>query len=374
MEGMQAMSYKQVILIVGAGRIGALAARLLADTNDYQVILCDVEANRLSAFERVKNLQTLLFDIQDQAKLIEVIKEYKVTTILSCLPFYCNLILANLAKQMNLNYFDLTEDVQTVQTIRGLATHEQSVFVPGCGLAPGFVNIAANHLMKDFDELETVKLRVGSIPIVTDNALRYALMWSTDGLINQYANPCNAIVNGKAVQLDPLDDVEHIEVDGIVYEAFNTSGGVGTLVETYAHDVKNLNYKTIRYPGHVEKMSFLMNDLRLKDDRKTLRRILDHALPHIDQDVSIIYVAVLGYKKHEFFETVYVNKLYPEQKFDQRWSAIQIATASSACAVIDLVLLSKKKYHGIVLQEHLSFDEFMKNRFGQVFEKSNHVV
>jgi len=125
----------------------------------------------------------------------------------------------------------------------------------------------------------------------------------------------------------------------------------------------------MRYPGHCEKMRFLMNDLHLNADRETLKRILLNALPKTDQDVMIVYVSVSGEYQGQFMERSYVNKIYPLEIFNQHWSAIQVATASAACAVIDIVLQNAEQYHGFVLQETLPLDEILKNRFGKVFNQ-----
>ena len=140
---------------------------------------------------------------------------------------------AEIARKVNAHYFDLTEDVAVTRAVRELADGATRAFVPQCGLAPGFISIAANALIQHFDEIRSVKLRVGALPQHPNNALKYSLTWSTDGLINEYGNPCEAIVDGRAVEVAPLEGLEEIEIDGVLYEAFNTSGGLGSLAETY---------------------------------------------------------------------------------------------------------------------------------------------
>ena len=121
--------------------------------------------------------------------------------------------------------------------------------------------------IKHFDELRSVKLRVGALPQHPNNVLKYSLTWSTEGLINEYGNPCEAIVDGQLVEAAPLEGLEEIEIDGTLYEAFNTSGGLGSLGETYGTARDSMNYKTMRYPGHCAQMRLLMNDLKLNHDR-----------------------------------------------------------------------------------------------------------
>src|SRR5678816_1775834 len=180
---------------------------------------------------------------------------------------------------------------------------------------------------------------------------KYSLTWSTDGLINEYGNTCYGIEEGEKVPLLPLEGYETIEVDGLLYEAFNTSGGLGTLADTYAGKVRTMNYKTLRYPGHCEKIHLLMNDLKLNEDRETLKRILERAVPQTLQDVVLIYTSVMGMREGALFEENYVKKIYPQCIKGKLWSAIQVTTASSLCAVADLVLAAPDQYKGFVTQE-----------------------
>lgn len=358
------------VLVVGAGQIGSLIAFLLANTQDYQVYLGDlnIESETVKRLPKLSNLEIVRFDINDEASVASFLKENSVGTLVSSLPYYANIPAARAAKQFDMHYFDLTEDVQTTNTIIELAKDSKRSFVPQCGLAPGFISIVANHLMKRFpSKIDTVKMRVGALPINISNALQYSLTWSSDGLINEYGNPCHALENGQVAELMPLDDLEEIKIDGLTYEAFNTSGGVGSLVQTYLNQVNHLSYKTIRYPGHCAKIRFLMNDLKLNYDRDTLKRILENSIPRTYQDVVLVYVSVTGMQGNQFIEENYVKKFYPKVLEDLRWSAIQMTTASGICTAIDLVLDHPHNYEGFVRQEQFSLDDLLANRFGKYY-------
>ncbi len=261
----------------------------------------------------------------------------------------------------------MTEDVEVTKSVRKIADGARQVFAPQCGLAPGFISIAANELIQHFDELRSVKLRVGALPQHPNNVLKYSLTWSTDGVINEYGNLCQAIVDGDEVDVLPLEGLEEIEIDGHLYEAFNTSGGLGSLAETYGDKVVNMNYKTIRYPGHCEQMRLLMNGLKLNHDRDTLKRVLENAVPQTLQDVVIIYAAVTGIQDGEFREENYVNRVYPQVVAGRLWSAIQITTAAGVCSVLDIVLSNPGDYHGFVAQEEFRLEDIIHNRFGQFY-------
>lgn len=361
----------QTILVLGAGKIGTLIAFLLANSKSYRVFLADASLSDRSDLmllnNHFKHLELAELNAEDSQLIASFVKKNDIKTIVASLPYFCNVPVATLARELDLNYFDLTEDTRTAAAVAALAEGVKTAFVPQCGLAPGFISIVANHLMQHFSSLETVKMRVGALPVNVSNALQYSLTWSIEGLINEYGNSCQALENGEEVNLPPLDDLEEIKIDGLTYEAFNTSGGIGSLTKTYFNKVKELTYKTIRYPGHCDKMRFLMKDLHLNHDRDTLKRILEKALPKTFQDVVLVYVSVMGMQNNHFIEETYVKKFYPKDIEHFKWSAIQMTTASGLCAVLDLVLSHPDKYKGFIKQEMFSFDELVKNRFGQYY-------
>ncbi len=360
----------QDILVLGAGKIGALISGLLAESGDYRVQLADkrpgVAADVIKAHGS-EHLQAFDLDASDSPALVDHVRRHNPVAIVSGLPYYCNVEVARIARDEGLHYFDLTEDVAVTDAVRDLASGATQVFAPQCGLAPGFISIAASELIKHFDSLNSVKLRVGALPQHPNNVLKYSLTWSTDGIINEYGNLCRSIVDGVEVDVLPLEGLEQIEIDGTLYEAFNTSGGLGSLAETFDGQVNTMNYKTIRYPGHCEQMRLLMNGLKLNHDRGTLKRILENAVPQTLQDVVIIYAAVTGYQDGELREENYVNKVYPEVVAGRLWSAIQITTAAGICSVLDLVLQNPAQYAGFVTQEQFSLHAILDNRFGEYY-------
>ena len=355
------------VLILGAGKIGALISGLLAESGGYQVQLADVDGAAADAVVRAHgsgSLSAFKVDASDTATLARHVKAHPVDAVISSLPYYCNVGVAEAARRAHCHYFDLTEDVEVTRSVRAVAAGAAQAFVPQCGLAPGFISIAAAELITHFDELRAVKLRVGALPQHPNNVLKYSLTWSTEGLINEYGNPCQAVSNGRLIEVAPLEGLEEIEIDGMRYEAFNTSGGLGSLADTHGAQVESMNYKTIRYPGHCEQMRLLMNDLKLNHDRATLKRILENAVPQTLQDVVIVYVAVTGTQDGQLREENYVNKIYPQVIAGRLWSAIQVTTAAGITAVVDQVLESKGRYSGFVAQEQFRLTDILANRFG----------
>jgi saccharopine dehydrogenase-like NADP-dependent oxidoreductase len=291
-------------------------------------------------------------------------------TVISALNYTLNPTVAQVALKSGCSYFDLTEDVETTRVVKDVARQAKpgQIFMPQCGLAPGFVSIAAHHLTRDFDKLDEVELRVGALPQFPTNEMKYNLTWSTDGLINEYGNPCECIHDGKLIEVLPLEGLEHFSLDGVDYEAFNTSGGVGTLAETLDGQCRMLNYKTVRYRGHRDLMVFLMNELRLNDRRSILKDILENAVPVTPQDVVLIFCTVTGWKDGLLTQVTDARKIYAGSFMGERCSAIQITTAAGMCAVVDLHAQGRLPTQGFVKQEQVRLDEFLSNRFGAAYD------
>src|ERR1700728_4800388 len=353
------------VAVVGAGKIGSMIAELLVSSRDYAVTVIDRSQQQLDRLETAAAVTKVAADITNADALQSLLKgKYAV---LSAAPYHATRLIAEAAKTAGAHYLDLTEDVASTRTVKQLAAGARTAFIPQCGLAPGFITIVASDLASHFDELQDVRMRVGALPKFPSNALNYNLTWSTDGVINEYCEPCEAIVNGQLRETQPLAELEEFSLDGILYEAFNTSGGLGTLCETLAGKVRNLNYRTIRYPGHAAIMKALLNDLRLRDRRELLKDILENAVPITLQDVVIVFVTVSGLKNGRLVQETYANKIYAQEQAGQMLSAIQITTASGACAVLDLLSQGKLPQAGLIRQEDIKLPAFLANRFGSCY-------
>jgi saccharopine dehydrogenase-like NADP-dependent oxidoreductase len=356
------------VLLVGAGKIGSAVAKFLADTGDYDVRVIDVDARSLDRVAGDAKVSTSVVDVMDAAQLRAAMSDRRA--VLSAATFAQNGAIAAGALEHGLSYFDLTEDVETTRITRGLSERARpgQIFMPQCGLAPGFVSIAAYALAAQFDSLSEVRLRVGALPVFPTNEMKYNLTWSTDGLINEYGNPCEAIHEGKLINVLPLEGLEHFSLDGVDYEAFNTSGGVGTLAETLQGRCQTLNYKTIRYRGHRDLMKFLMFELRMNEHRGDLKTIFERAVPMTPQDVVLIFCTVKGLQGGRYVEMTDARKVYAGSFRGQRCSAIQTTTAAALCAVLDLHVAGQLPKQGFVRQEQVSLKDFLANRFGAAYD------
>ena len=356
------------VLLLGAGKIGRAIASLLHRCGDYDVLVADTDPQALGKLADMIPVRTIRADASNAAELRSLMTERD--SVVSALVFSANPLVARVAVETGTSYFDLTEDVATTRAVRLLADQCQDgrILMPQCGLAPGFISVAASHLIQQFDSLDSVHMRVGALPQFPSNTLKYNLTWSTDGLINEYCNSCEAIHEGRLIDVLPMEGYEQFSLDGVRYEAFNTSGGLGTLCETMQGKVRELNYRTVRYTGHRDLMQFLLSGLRLSERRTLLKEILENALPVTYQDVVITFVNVAGMKNGQFVQISDARKIYHQEIDGRHWGAIQITTAAGICAALDLHVAGRLPARGFIRQEDIQFPDFISNRFGRYYD------
>jgi saccharopine dehydrogenase-like NADP-dependent oxidoreductase len=370
---MEAGVGKTPIVILGAGNIGASVAKLLCSGGDWDVTLVDRDEEALERVRAATDLETRRLDIGEGELPTGLFEEQQI--VFSACSFDVNARIAEAALETGASYFDLTEDVETTRRIRALAEEARpgQIFMPQCGLAPGFISVLAHAMSKRFDRLDTIKMRVGALPQYPNNHMKYNLTWSTEGVINEYCNLCEAIHHGELVEVLALEGLERFSLDGLEYEAFNTSGGLGTLCDTLAGRVDELNYKTVRYPGHQALMDFLINGLKMgktAERRAQLCEIIESALPVTLQDVVLVYCSVEGWQDGEFVQETDARKIYHQEILGEHWSSIQLTTAASACAMVDLFREGRLPRRGFVRQEEVELGSFLANRFGRYYAVS----
>ena len=355
------------VLVLGTGHIGRSVAHLLRTAQGeprYDVWVAD----RMVSAEVRAEFPERCFEIEGSNvdSFARRIQGHDI--LVNALPFHLASTVAAAAAAERVHYFDLTEDVSATRTIRDLAQDAKTVFMPQCGLAPGFIAIAGYALSQGFEKLERLHMRVGALPQYPTNALKYNLTWSVDGLINEYVHPCEAIVDGRRIELPPLEGYETFALDGAHYEAFNTSGGLGTLAETLEGKVQYLDYKTIRYPGHRDIAKLLLQDFGLAGKRDTMKEILETAIPTTEQDVVVVFVSASGVRNGKRVQTSFARKIYAQTWSGLPMTAIQITTASGVCTAVDLFALGKLPQSGFIRQEQIALTDFLANRFGRAFE------
>ncbi len=348
------------LVVVGLGKVGSLVGLLLH------------KRFTVSGFDRQIPVYPLPFSVQ-QGDVSDADALRRALTgadgVVSCLPYNLNLPIARIAHELGIHYFDLTEDVPTTEAIREMAKTAKGVMAPQCGLAPGLIGIVGSDLAKRFDRLRDIELRVGALPRYPNGLLGYSFTWSPAGVINEYLNDCEVIANGQRKMVPALDGIEVINIEGQEFEAFSTSGGLGTLCETYEGKLDTLNYKTIRYPGHCKLMRFMLYELILKDQRELTEKILTEAKPPVQDDVVYVYAVVEGWKKGILEREEFYRAYHPRLIDGQHWRAISWTTAGSIAAVVELVADGKLPQQGFLKQEDIPFAAYLETENGGFFRE-----
>lgn len=352
---------KKNVVVLGLGRIGGAIGCLLNDSNNYQVLGVDSNPKMVNEFSAYFNTQ--LIESKNFSDLLK-----NKDAVISALSFNDNPQVAQAALDNGCSYFDLSEDVQSALSIKEIAKNATAnqVFMPQCGLAPGFIGILGYSFRRQFEKLDTLKLRVGALPEFPANQMMYNLTWNTEGLVNEYANPCEVIKNHAISQSEPLEGRELLSISGVEYEAFNTSGGLANLCHALKGQVRELTYKTIRYPGHCELMRFLFRDLRLGEvgkRRNMLMDILDSSVAMTSQDLVLISAVGTGWQGTQLHQRSRTFLL----RHSRQLSAIQIATSSAAVTSMDIILQSNEPRRGFIEQEDLDLNHFITNEFAKPY-------
>ncbi len=345
------------IAVLGLGKVGRLAALLLEEAG------FDV-----AGFDQHAPTEPLPFPVEsvaldDDSALGRAIAGQDA--VLSCLPYTLNTKVATAAHAAGLHYFDLTEDVATTEAIRTLAETSKGLMAPQCGLAPGFVGIVGADLIGAFDTCRSCKMRVGALPQNPTGLMGYSFNWSPEGVVNEYLNDCEVLEGGERKWVSPMEWKEKIYIDGVELEAFTTSGGLGTMCETYQGVVPNIDYKTMRYPGHMDLMNFYFHELLMRERQKEAGEILVHAKPPVDNDIVYVHVAAEGKIGQQTHRKEFVRGYRPKTMVGETRTAIAWTTASSVVAVIELVRDGDLPQAGFLKQESIPLTAFLKTRTGQ---------
>ncbi len=303
------------VLIIGAGmQARAVAYDLVRQKDVDEVRVCDAQPEQLQAFRRKlrrKKVRTFVADARNRGQMTELMRPCDVAV--SCVPYFLNLGLARAAVAARTHFCDLGGNNDVVHAELALSARAKKAgvtVVPDCGLAPGMVSILAADGFSRLDRTDSIRIRVGGLPHRPQPPFKYALVFSANGLINEYAEPCLVLANGHPEWREPLEDMEWLQFPkpfGDV-EAFNTSGGSSTLPESFRGRVKKLDYKTIRYMGHCVQMR-LLRDLGLMSPepqmvagkrvvpRQLLIQRLEAVLPRETYDVVLLRVYVRGKRR-----------------------------------------------------------------------------
>ncbi len=348
------------IAVMGLGKIGHLAAELLVEAG-FEVTGHDARPSP----DDDSGVRTTVTDLGDPAATRDALRS--ADAVLSCLPYHLNAALAEAAHDVGIHYFDLTEDVATTDRIMELAETSAGLMAPQCGLAPGFVGIVAASQIDAFDRCRSIRMRVGALPRHPTGLMGYAFNWSPEGVVNEYLNDCEVIEDGVRKFVSPMEWHETIYVDGTQLEAFTTSGGLGTMCSTYVGRVENLDYKTMRYPGHMRQMNFFFHELLMRERRELAGEILTNAKPPVDEDIVYLHIAAEGAVGEQLLRKEFVRAYRPTEIAGRQRTAIAWTTAASVTSVIELVRDGLLPQQGFLRQEDIPFDPFLATASGRRF-------
>lgn len=353
------MAKLEKIAVLGLGKIGNLAARLLHDAG-LQVVGYDLNPGGEGTPFEVRNVELSSPEILSRELA-------SVDAVLSCLPFHLNVGIATAAHAAGIHYFDLTEDVPTTDAIIKLSKTSKGLMAPQCGLAPGFVGIVGASQISLFDTCRSVRMRVGALPQNPTGLMGYAFNWSPEGVVNEYLNDCEVIEEGERKMVSAMEWREKLFIDGKELEAFTTSGGLGTMCETYLGKVDNIDYKTMRYPGHVDLMNFFFHELLMRQRRELAGEILVNAKPPVENDIVFIHVASEGLIDGQLKREEFVRAYRPVQVAGKNRTAIAWTTAGSVVAIIEMLRGGVLPNSGFLKQEDVPLDAFLKTKTGRLF-------
>lgn len=351
-------------LIVGLGGVGTLLAALLNE-----------RGMKVTAFDKAKpasvprGVKFIAGDAENEKAFAKILQDHDA--VIACLPYHLTLNVAKAAHKAGIAYFDPTEDVKSTEAVRKLAKTAKKPMIPQCGLAPGLIAIIGAHLVGEFDRktLRYLRLRVGALPRHPTGQLGYAGNWSLEGLIHEYIADCDVITDGQRQKIAPLRNEEILRIDGTEYEAFTTSGGLGTMTETFKGLVETLDYKSIRYPGHLAGMRLLLEDLRFRQNPDELVKRIRHALPPDDEDRVLMHISAQGAIKGRMQTRVLAAQYNPIELAGKMRPAILWTTAASIAAVVELASAGKLPAKGFVRQEDIPLPLFLSTAHGKLFAK-----
>ncbi|WP_048647077.1 saccharopine dehydrogenase family protein [Nitratireductor soli] len=346
------------IAIVGAGSVGLALAEMLRQGGDWSILLAD------STEEARRRAESSGFAVQhvDASQMKELRRLVAgQDVVVAAVPDPLTPKVAAAAMLAGAHYLDFSNASAKTEAQRANLAADR-FFLSGCGVSPGLVDEIAASLAGSFRGAVDLTIRVGAIPRQQTNRLGYGLIWNLDGLLAEYTAPCEAIVDGQRVMLEPLSQKEDFVLDGIAYEAFCTSGGVSTLIERIGQNVRNLVFRTIRYPGHLDYISFLLDDLGLRQRRDLLMTVLRNGLPKISDDQVLIFVSARGFRHTALVERSVMLRVGSTGGRDTP-TALALGSAAHAAGLLDAARRGTLVDRAPGANRHRDLAELLDTRF-----------
>lgn len=320
------------VLILGAGMMSrAIAYDLSVFSNFKKISISDKDENILNSaknFLKNKKINYEILDVYDKEDVRDIFKKYDL--VISAIPYKYNYFLTKIAIETNTNFIDLGGNNDIVEKQLKLSKDAEKkgvTIIPDCGLAPGLVSIITRDIVDYLDEIEYVKIRVGGIPLKPVPPFNYQLVFSANGLINEYVEDSLVLDNKKIISKRSLTDLEEILFPHPfgTMESFLTSGGCSTLPYTFRYIIRYLDYKTIRYPGHRDLIKPIIDlglgsekEIKIDDKtvipRKILIKLLKEKIPSKGKDAVLLKVISEGKKSNNEIKLTYQMIDYFDEK------------------------------------------------------------
>ena len=333
------------LAVLGMGHIGSYVLDTLSKDPNFNVSGYDLSNG---------------YNLSNRNTVADIIKN--VDGVLASTPFFLNKQIAELCNEYSADYFDLTESIDVTDYVKTL---NNAKFVTQCGLAPGMVSIIANNMAVKFDHVKQIQIRVGALPMNANNRMSYYRTWNTEGLINEYIHPCPAIRNKQKTYLEPLTEFENITLEGQILEAVTTSGGLGSMADTWSDRAESVDYKTLRYPGHWDKMRFLKDDLDMASNFRTFVDLFNKNIPQTDKDYVYILINVTGNKNNQHQIQQYSKRI--ESRGNT--TAIQLTTGHGVMAVLDAWQQgSMDQLKGWIRVEDIDYNSIWSSRYSSCYQ------
>lgn len=369
---------KANIFIAGSGGIGQAAGLILSefDILEVEIYFGDISQSALDKANtfviegctKSAKVHTVLMPATGSTVELEAILE-KCDVILDCLPGSQAPRIASLAKKHHCHYANLTEYVAETNQVKALSKDADTAFVLQTGLAPGFINILANQLYKEFckdhhvSQVDDIKMKVGAISQHASSPHYYAFTWSPIGVATEYLKDAEVVRDGKKTFLPALSGLDTIIIDGETYEDNFTSGGAADLPDAFAGKVSNLDYKTIRFKGHYQWVKDTLNSIPDDTNKiQALEQIMLDTIPNVEDDVVIVFASVTGRDSNGLLRSKEKSyKIMPSIVGNKKLRAIQTTTAAPLCQVAYMML--NNNWKGTILQSELETETFLNGPF-----------
>jgi saccharopine dehydrogenase-like NADP-dependent oxidoreductase len=289
--------------------------------------------------------------------------------LLDCLPGTQAPKMAKFAHDFKLHYANLTEYIKETNDIIELAKNGTTGFILQTGLAPGYIDVLANHLYQQFcidfkvEIVDVLEFKVGALSSYAVTPHYYGFTWSPVGVATEYIKDAEVLRNFKKTKLPSLSERASIIINGTTYEEDLTSGGAANLPDALTGKVDSLDYKTLRYPGHYSWVQEQINNLdQLDRPIEALQRIMEKQIPHIEDDQIILYAAVQGKDSHGTLQRREISKqILPQKVGKYQLRSIQTTTAVPLIQAAQLLLEST--YRGIILQSEIDPNRFLNGNY-----------